>query len=134
MRTLYIHFCLAPFRNKQKQYKAYVKKEVIKFKKAQTSKFCRSGYCLQTYHLRCVMVQLLSHDQLFCKPMDRSQAFLSVGFPRQEYWSGLPFPSPGDLPNPDIEPRSPALQADSLPIEPMEALHFEGGMSNQHSY
>ena len=38
-----------------------------------------------------------------------------MGFSRQEYWSGLPFPSPGDLPNPGIEPRSPALQADALP-------------------
>ena len=42
------------------------------------------------------------------------QAPLSVGFPRQEYWIGLPFPSPGDLPYPGIEPVSPALQADSL--------------------
>ena len=42
---------------------------------------------------------------------------LSIGFSRQEYWSGLPFPSPGDLPDPGIEPRSPALQADSLPTE-----------------
>ena len=39
-----------------------------------------------------------------------------MGFPRQEYWSGLPFPSPGDLPNPEIEPLSPALHADSLPL------------------
>ena len=46
------------------------------------------------------------------------QASLSVGFSRQEYWSGLPFPSPGDLPDPGIEPRSPALQADTLPSEP----------------
>ena len=37
---------------------------------------------------------------------------------RQEYWSGLPFPFPGDLPNPEIKPRSPTLQADSLPSEP----------------
>ena len=43
------------------------------------------------------------------------QAPLSVGCFRQEYWSGLPFPSPGDLPNPGIEPASPALQAVSLP-------------------
>ena len=43
---------------------------------------------------------------------------LSVKFPRQEYWGGLPFPSPEDLPNPGIEPGSPALQADSLPSEP----------------
>ena len=45
------------------------------------------------------------------------QAPLSVRFSRQEYWSGLPFASPGDLPNPGIEARSPALQADSLPTE-----------------
>ena len=43
------------------------------------------------------------------------QAPLSMGFPRQEYWSGLPIPSPGDLPNPGIEPRIPALQENSLP-------------------
>ena len=43
-----------------------------------------------------------------------NQAPLSMGFSRQEYWSGLPFPTPGDLPNPGIKPRSPALQADSL--------------------
>ena len=43
---------------------------------------------------------------------------LSMEFSRQEYWSGLPFPSPGDLPNPGIEPRSPALRADALPSEP----------------
>ena len=46
------------------------------------------------------------------------QAPLSMGFSRQEYWSELPFPSPGDLPYPGIEPESPALQADSLLFEP----------------
>jgi len=45
------------------------------------------------------------------------QAPLSMGFSRQEYWSGLPFPSPGDLPAPGIRPGSPALQADSLLTE-----------------
>ena len=45
------------------------------------------------------------------------QAPLPMGFSRQEYWSGLPFPSPGDLPYPGIEPKSPALQADNLPTE-----------------
>ena len=45
------------------------------------------------------------------------QAPLSMGFPRQEYWSELPFPLPEDLPNPETEPRSPALQADSLSAE-----------------
>ena len=46
------------------------------------------------------------------------QAPPSMGFSRQECWSGLPFPSPGDLPDPETEPRSPALQADALPSEP----------------
>ena len=46
------------------------------------------------------------------------QAPPSMGFPRQECWSGLPFPSPGDLPDPGIEPGSPTLQADALPSEP----------------
>ena len=46
-----------------------------------------------------------------------------MGFPKQEYWSGLPFPSPGDPPDPGIEPRSPALQADSLPFELQESLY-----------
>ena len=45
------------------------------------------------------------------------QALLSMGFSRQEYWSGLPFPSPEDLPNPGIQPGSPELQSDSLPTE-----------------
>ena len=45
------------------------------------------------------------------------QSPLSMGFSRQEYWSRLPFPSPGDLPNPGSEPQSPALQANSLPFE-----------------
>ena len=46
------------------------------------------------------------------------QSPLSMGFSRQEYWNGLPFPSPGDLPNLEIEPTCPALQADSLTTEP----------------
>ena len=48
-----------------------------------------------------------------------SQAPKSIEFSRQKYWSGLPFPSPGDLPNPGTKPTSPALQADSLPTEPL---------------
>ena len=55
-----------------------------------------------------------------CDPMDSSlyQAPLSMGFSRQEYWSGLPFPSPGNLPDPGIKLRSPALYTDALPSEP----------------
>ena len=54
---------------------------------------------------------------ILCDPVDCSQAPPSMGFSRQEYWSGLPFSSPGDLPDPGIEPRSPALQAEALTSE-----------------
>ena len=61
----------------------------------------------------------LSRVQLFATAWTAAcQAPLPMEFCRQEYWSGLPFLSPGDLPNPGIEPGSPALQADSLPSEP----------------
>ena len=57
-----------------------------------------------------IVVQLLSHVQLFVTLWTVAcQAPLSMGFSRQEYWNGLPFPSPGDLPDPGIEPMSPAL-------------------------
>ena len=56
----------------------------------------------------------LSRVQLFATPWTTQ----SMKFSRPEYWSGEPFPSPGDLPNPGIEPRSPELQADSLPAKP----------------
>ena len=63
-------------------------------------------------------VKSLSRVQLFATPWTVAhQAPPSMGFSRQEYWSGLPFPSPGDLPNQGIEPGSPALQADVLPSE-----------------
>ena len=62
----------------------------------------------------------LSHVRLFETPWTVAhQALPSMGFSRQKYWSGLPFPSPGELPNPGIEPRSPTLQADVLPSEPL---------------
>ena len=60
-----------------------------------------------------------SRAQLFTTPRPvAQQAPLSVGFSRQEYWSGLPFPSPGNLPDPGIEPGSLTLQADALTSEP----------------
>ena len=61
----------------------------------------------------------LSHVRLFATPWTVAhKASLSMEFSRQEYWSGYSFPSPGDLPDPGIEPESLALQADSLPSEP----------------
>ena len=64
-------------------------------------------------------VKSLSCVRLFAVPWTAAhQAPPPMGFSRQEYWSGLSFPSPGDLPNPGIKPRSPALQADALTSEP----------------
>ena len=72
----------------------------------------------------------LSHVRLFATPQTVApQAPLSMGFPRQEYWSGWPFPSPGDLPNPWIDLTSPALQADSLPLTPPGKLTFSRTIS-----
>ena len=70
-------------------------------------------------------MKLLSCVQLFAIPWTVAyQAPPSMGFSRQEYWSGLPFPSPGDLPDPGIEPGSPALQADVLTSEPPGKPHI----------
>jgi len=64
-------------------------------------------------------VKLLSPIRLFVTPWTVAhQASPSMGFSRQEYWSGLPFPPPGDLPDPGIEPRTPTLHADALTSEP----------------
>ena len=64
-------------------------------------------------------VTSLSHVRLFATPLTVAhQAPPSMGFSRQENWSGLPFPPPGDLPDPGIEPGSPALQADASLSEP----------------
>ena len=66
-----------------------------------------------------VKVKSLSRVRLFATPWTVAyQASPSTGFARQEYWSGLPFPFPGDLPNPGIEPGSPALEAGALTSEP----------------
>ena len=82
----------------------------------------------ESLHCRCIQTTLkvkvksLSRVRLFATPWTVArQAPLSVGFSRQEYWSWLPFPSPGDLPDTGIKPRSPTLQAESLPFEPLGA-------------
>ena len=70
-------------------------------------------------------VKSLSRVQLFATSWTVAyQAPPSMGLSRQECWSGLPFPSPGDLPDPGLEPGSPALQADALPSEPPTIKNF----------
>ena len=71
-------------------------------------------------------MKLLSRVRLFATPWTVAyEAPLSIEFSRQEYWSGLSFPPPRDLPDPGIKPRSPALQADALPSEPPGKLKAE---------
>ena len=60
--------------------------------------------------------QSLQSCLTLCDAMDCNSQALSMGFSRQEYWSGLPCPPPGDIPDSGIEPGSPTLQADSLPL------------------
>ena len=75
-------------------------------------------YGCESWSVKKSEVKLLSRVQLFVTPWTVAcQGSPFLGFSRQEYWSGLPFPSPGDLPHPGIEPKSPALQADSLLTE-----------------
>ena len=79
-------------------------------------------------------VMLLSHVRLFATPCTVAyQAPLSMGFSRQTYWSGVPLPSPGALPDPGIEPRSSTLQADALPSEPPGKLQRKKKMTGNYS-
>ena len=82
---------------------------------AVSSRLINQQYTLD----RSCVVKSLSCVRLFVTPWTVAhQAPPSMEFSRQEYWSGLPFPSPRDLPNPEIQPGSPALRADALPSEP----------------
>ena len=73
----------------------------------------------RSLQLEKVKAKLLSRARLFATPWTVAyQASQSLECSRQQYWSGLLFPSPRDLPNPGIEPGSPALQADALPSKP----------------
>ena len=84
--------------------------------KPQQLKHCSETTKCQSC-IESVCVKSLSRVRLFETPWTSArQAPRSMGFPRQEYWTGVPFPSPEDLPNPRIEPRSPVSWADSLPL------------------
>ena len=76
-------------------------------------------YLIRRVKRKKVKLKSLSHVQLFGTPWTVAyQAPPSMRFSRQEHWSGLPLPSPGDLPNPGIESGSPIVQADALPSKP----------------
>ena len=74
---------------------------------------------MERHERHACMLSCFSHVQPFAISWTMAhQASLFMGFSRQEYWNGLPFPSPGDLPHPGIEPRPPASEADALTSEP----------------
>ena len=72
---------------------------------------------------------VINEDLLYSPGTVARQAPLSMGFSRQEYWSGLPCPPPRDLPHPGIKPRSPALRADSSPFELPQEAHSTGNFA-----
>ena len=76
-----------------------------------------TGSCFSRQHARTFSRSVVS-DSLQSHGTQPARLLCPWGFSRQEHWSGLPCPPPGDLPNPGIKPRSPALQVDSLPTEP----------------
>ena len=95
-------------------------------KETKKTRECVHLWCTCTCHCFCLAV---SRVQLFMAPWSVAhQAPLSMGFSRQECWSGLPFPSPGDLSDPGFEHRSPALQANDLTSEPPGKKCFTQGL------
>ena len=82
-----------------------------------SSEFCK-GFFSDIRYRACVPSRSVVSDSATPRTAAR-QAPLPLGFSRQEYWSGVPYPPPGDRPNPGMEPRSPTMWADSLPAEPL---------------
>ena len=104
-----------------------IKKESRKYFKTTTKK-------MQLIKPMKVKVKSLSHVQLLATPWTVAyQDPMSMGFSRQEYWSGLPFPSSGDLPDPGIKPRSPTLWADALSSEPPGMQQKQSSKREVHS-
>ena len=101
----------------------------LNLRKLQEIVKARGSWCAEVHEVTKSWIQLesevksLSRFQLFATAWTVAyQASLSLGFSKQEYWSGLQFPSPGDLPEPGVEPGSPTLRADALPSEPRGEL------------
>ena len=93
---------VGPFMRSDKKYSPYL---------------CVSAVVSLLFSFKCVLSRSVISDSVTAWTVC-SLHLCPWGFSRQEYWSGLPFPSPGDLPNPGIKPRSPALQVNSLPSKP----------------
>ena len=108
------------FENKMEKMQESINKDLEELK----NKHAETNNAITEIKNTLEWVKSLSRVRLFATPWTVAyQAPPSTGFSRQEYWSGLPFPSPGDLPNPGIEPGSPTLQADALTSEPPGKPH-----------
>ena len=116
------HFFSTPYRNSfTKLCFSPLSLQRVNIRRAPLSRPPASsvGLSLVPFHTALGCAQLLSCVRLFTTPWTAARLVpLSVGFSRQEYWSGLSCPPPGDLSNPGLEPRSPTLQVDSLSSEP----------------
>ena len=108
----------------------------LNFKCILTSLYWHSPPLMITdFDIMCRHTQLLQSCLTICDPMDCSPpGSLSMGFFREEYWSGLPWPPPGDLPNPGIETSSPALHVNSLPLNQWRSPLTSYFMSNCFVY
>ena len=96
-----------------------------KWVKQQHPKLWKMNAFIFNLNLNSCVLSCCSHVWLFVTLWAvASQAPLSMGFSRQEYWSGLPFPPPGDLLDPGIKPKSPALQVDSLLLSPWRRIYI----------
>ena len=107
---LYSQFIRVPFRKWYPELGLMLSAEICKSACLLTHRLPHTCSTLQPMWALCVHARVLSHAWLFVAPCTVAhQASLSMEFSRREYWSGLPFPPPGDLPHPGIEPTSPAL-------------------------
>ena len=93
-------------------------------------KMTNTKYLIQEFQLQELFIILLVKVAQSCLTFATPWTMQSMEFSRPEYWSGQPFSSPGELPNPGIEPGSPTLQADSLPAEPQKKPYSKKGLYN----
>ena len=109
--------------NQLYMYPFFIFKDLSPYRPLQNIELSSLCYTADSYYVFYISCAVLSRsvmsDSLQPHGLQPIRLLCPWGFSRQEYWSGLPCPLPGDLPNPGIEPRSPTLQADSLPSEPV---------------
>ena len=110
--------CSVSFRHAAKWFSFILFQTVLHHRLSRDTEYRSLCYTVRLHAHLFYMPVCVSHAQLWPHRLQLTRLLCPWGFSRQEYWSGLPCPPPGDLPNPGIKPRSPALQMDPLPSEP----------------